>query len=398
MERAVLAKIMYKNRNQHRGSVVYDKIKHVEKLSKILEVEMSRHYDPSEGQWVSFLQGLRTASKPSSSEHERVVPLAESGLSMLEIALKNCQIAEKLSKACYLAAKSCSGQLAHSFFMPLSIMCLAVVSRMQVLAAQILVKCSREYNSLVELIEYLPWSGEVANIECSLPRMVHCRIEKGMIPVMRQIKQVDQESWWKECSEQRADGLPHGCQAIPGLQPLQDKRSFPHSQEDVDFSSKLNVMEDRGQPISREEMLGMVCSEDLLNQVVAGDGVLPAFDVDEISETPLVDKQVIEVPQREKTLKILQPESVIVTKQCVPSLPKRDTAFVRIGDSTQVMGFDPPRDKEKKSNTLPVVSSVPEKSWEDWIGRPSAPSTRAPDGPQFGSKKRKKRKTKHHPC
>ena len=144
MERAVLAKIMYKNRNQHRGSVVYDKIKHVEKLSKILEVEMSRHYDPSEGQWVSFLQGLRTASKPLSSEHERVVPLAESGLSMLEIVLKNCQIADKLSKACYGAAKSCSGQLAHSFFMPLSIMCLAIVSRMQVLAAQVLVKCSSE--------------------------------------------------------------------------------------------------------------------------------------------------------------------------------------------------------------------------------------------------------------
>lgn len=132
MERAVLTKIMYKNRNQHRGTAMYDKMKHVEKLLKTLEGKMSRHYDTSEGKWVSFVQGLRTASKPLNSEHERLVPSAESGLSMLRVALNNCQIAEKLSVACYRAAKSCSGQLAHSFFMPLSLMCLAIVSRVQV--------------------------------------------------------------------------------------------------------------------------------------------------------------------------------------------------------------------------------------------------------------------------
>jgi len=264
----------------------------------------------------------------------------------------------------------------------------------QVLAAQILVKCSREYNSVVDLIQYLPWSGEVTNIDCMLPGMVQCRIEKGAIPVLRQFKQVDQESWWKEYSDRRVNIPPHDGKAVPGLQILHDKISSPRSQEDVDFCSNLDVMEDRGQPMSREELLGMVCNKDHVSEVVAGDNILPAFDVDEISDTPLIDKKVIDVHQNEKTLKITQSESVIITKQCVPSLPKRDTAFVRIDNSSKEMRFDPPKEKEKGTPPAPMSSSVSEKSWEDWIGRPAAPKTKPPDGPQFGSKKRKKKRTK----
>jgi len=264
----------------------------------------------------------------------------------------------------------------------------------QVLAAQILVKCSREYNSVVDLIQYLPRSGEGTDIDYTLPRMVQCKIEKGAIPALRQFKQVE-ENWWKDYSEQRVHKLSHDGMVVPGLRTLTDEKAATHFQANKDFCSKhLGVMEDRGQPISRDELLAMVCSKDHVSEVAPDNCILPAFEVDKICNTPLIDKKVIDEHRKEKTLKISKLESAIITKQCVPSLPKTDTAFIRIGGSSKEMGFNPLKDKGKSTLPAPMSSSVQEKSWEDWIGRPSAPSTRPPDGPQFGSKKRKKRRTK----
>ena len=365
-EYSLLSKLLRKNRNQHRSTRFYKKLEHVQRLLKklwVLREEMHSvgdgipHVDVMKKIEMNIPTGilyvLRNACRSVSSLHERRVPTVGWGMGVLRSLLDQIVLAECIIKACYEAARQCTIQLAQSFFMPLSVACLAVASRMQVLTTGFLQNMCKDYTSFVEIACALP---SVEENGMDLPEHIFCSVLRGKMPMVRMDARKDLLSKRNLLGIYRTDGA-------------RDRQSNDY----------CSVVEDHGQPVSREEVYGAMHDGGHAYET----DVIPAFDT---SNALILENKTacgsLEGRQQEieekSPVSMEQPQeedSKVRITESVPRLQKRTTAFIRIGQTLERAA--PKKVKEKPE---------PLKSWEDWI---PAPSVSATDHVQ--KKKRRKR-------
>lgn len=119
---------MYKNSNQHRCSRPFKKLHEVLRLLRLtLEVDLNASVQ-------TFIDALATATRPTVALQERDMPTMQSAVALLRRLQACCHLAQGLSAAILGAAAQFTTQLAQSFFMPLSLTCLAVLARVRVSA------------------------------------------------------------------------------------------------------------------------------------------------------------------------------------------------------------------------------------------------------------------------
>ena len=125
-EAALLEQLFYKNINQHRGTRPFQRLLEVRRLLRLLrEVDLDESI-------TALRDALTLASRPTLTLHERNVPAFDSAMEVVQRLLGCCRLAEGLAKATLTAAAQFTTQLAQSFFMPLSLTCLAVLARVRV--------------------------------------------------------------------------------------------------------------------------------------------------------------------------------------------------------------------------------------------------------------------------
>ena len=383
-ERLLLEKILRKNRNQHSASKFYRKLQHVLRLLNSACTRMSidtrnlpkefKSYSSGVPRNVeSLLDTLIAASKSVTFLHERKVPLLEWGVVVLQETLEICELDIKLVESCYNAAKECCVQIAHSFFMPLSTACLAIVARIQVMAASMAQRHCQDYCNLVQLVMCFPNSQDVMDIEGLelLPENVRCKLERGKIPCLK----IDENTSLK-------DVLSTG-RNLFGIYKISSTSMNTQADE------CCQVVEDHGQPVSREEVMRALRNENKMAQEGI-DIVVPAFENAKVSplnsearasDDALARLSKIEAP---KTHAVKEAPSILV-KESVPALEKRDTAFIRIGKPNK-SGKKAERSLKQYSESSNNMEST--KSWEDWLSVPT--SAIKPPGPT----KKKRRRAK----
>lgn len=371
-ERLLLDKLLRKNRNQHRSTRFFKKLEHVQRLLRKLWLlrdnmhivaDHIAHIDIEKNPQINISSGivsvLRNACRSVSSLHERRVPSVEWGMVILRTLIDQINMAERLIKACYEAAVQCSAQLAHSFFMPLSMACLAVVSRLQILFVSFLQQICKDYTTFAEISQILPEGGQMMD-PWELPEHVFCSVLHGKIPMVKM------------------DGTLVGL--LTGKDMLGLYR-IDRMKEGQRIDDCCLVVEDHGQPVSREEICAAM--HDANHPV--GHEMLPAFD----TSNALVlesDRKLESVGYKKNDVGMDAPGSMesqegpgckVRITESVPVLEKRTTAFIRVGETL-------PRPQPKKVKKKPVPEPV--KSWEDWI---TSPSRAAQDN--FQKKKKRRR-------
>ena len=117
---------MYKNTNQHRDTRPFQRLTQTRRflrLAKQTEID---------GVVAALRDAMVLASKPTLTLHERSVPTVHSAVAVLRRLLGCCRLLAALAKSAVDAAAQFTTQLAQSFFMPLSLTCLAIVARIRV--------------------------------------------------------------------------------------------------------------------------------------------------------------------------------------------------------------------------------------------------------------------------
>ncbi|KAK9845469.1 hypothetical protein WJX81_007310 [Elliptochloris bilobata] len=164
-EAALLERLLYKNKQQHRASQHYRRLLEVRRHLRLLR----------DLQLPGLLADLAALAlpPPAAAEQSRA-PAGEAGaLALRRLAAAGRLLAE-LCTAARRAAGALSGQLAHSFFMPLCLTGLAVLARVQALAAQLALDAARTYNALAAVVAVLPFDAHPAAALDGLPQLVRC--------------------------------------------------------------------------------------------------------------------------------------------------------------------------------------------------------------------------------
>lgn len=345
----LLRRVLRRNRDQHVASLFYKKMEHVFRLI----VQVCGIVEESAFVYVAS----RKASVPVMSVCERQVPSVESGIERLECILRQCQLLVSVIQACFKAAKQCCVQLAQSFFMPLSVACLAVSARIQLLSVSLLRHKCNEYNTFLGVVRYLPSREDPSNgcgIDVAqLPDHVSCSIQKGQIPVLR--------------SSSTVDGMKD--RNLLGLYILE-----PEGQPSTGTGAGCVVTEDHGLPIRREDLMHIIRDKEKCAADTQTDDITPAFETTNVPVLAIPPEEegpsrgVDGIQKNELGLGAVQSSvkksETIQVREAVPSLSQRKTEFIRIG------GTKSQRQKVKKDATR-EDATLPMKSWEDWVSLPS---------------------------
>mmetsp|Transcript_3976 Transcript_3976/g.8065 ORF Transcript_3976/g.8065 Transcript_3976/m.8065 type:complete len:409 (+) Transcript_3976:33-1259(+) len=366
----LLRRVLRRNRDQHVASLFYKKMEHVFRLI----VRACSIVEES----VSVYVALKKASMPVTSVCERQVPCVESGIRRLECILGQCQLLVSVIQACFKAAKQCCVQLAQSFFMPLSVACLAVCARIQLLSVSLLRQKCNEYNSFVHVIRYLP-SRESPSNGCGidveqLPDHVLCSVQKGQVPGLRM--------------NSRLEGMKD--RNLLGLY-----ISGPDGHSSPGMDPGCVVTEDRGLPVRREDLMHIICDTDKGVADTQAEDIAPAFETSSVPMLGMVSEEngpsrgADGVQKNETKHAVQNSEKLekIQVREAVPSLGQRKTEFIRIGDTKSH------RKKSKKcvSNGTSKDKDLPLKSWEDWVSLPSHTDWRGVED-SIGKNKKRRRK------
>lgn len=389
LEYNLLEKLLRKNASQHRASRFYKKLEHVKRLLKkfwrirsemhginedIPHINAMKQQDGGILPLVMF-SVLRNASKPVSSLHERNVPSLEWGLRIARDMFDQIHLVEALIHACYEAARQCSIQLALSFFMPLSVACMAITARIQTLMTRFLQNACRDYTTFVEIVKILPSIENPCNRpltrdgSSALPEYLHCVIQHGHVPCLKKID---------------SDG------SIDSKFSSKDVRDlfgiYPTISEYSQVNETCLVVEDHGQPVSREEVYATMYDPGKASESLKSEHI-PAFDTANVPI--LTGNEKIHThadPGLSETEKSLDksPEIELLPQvkisSSVPVLEKRGTAFIRVGEG--LVGSVPRKGKKQSEQ-----ESL--KSWEEWITSPTSSSA---DHSGLPEKKRKRRR------
>lgn len=266
-EAALLEQLIYKNINQHRNTRPFQRLLEVRRLLRLLK-EIS-----TDDSLCALRDALSLCSRPTLSLHERNVPTAQSALRVLHRVLGSCRVAELLADATLVVAFQYTTQLAQSFFMPLSLTCLAIVARLRALGAQLLVDLIRIYNCCVELIALLPVDDFISsddekgdgnkkiNLEESelfssrlakLPQMLRCSWTDGKPTVIKVSTSHNNSRKGDFSPVQRPQRIASAIPARRREELAGIKRKGTAAASAV---SDLAVIEDRGVVVSREHLM-----------------------------------------------------------------------------------------------------------------------------------------------
>lgn len=197
---------------------------------------------------------LETASSLSCSTEARQIPTQQAALLLLHRLRGGALLAEALLPAVCRASSQLMAQLAHSFFMPLCLCCLALLARVRVLVSQLLLDAVRAYNAAAELTPMLPAGGQDAKHlgGADLPQALRVSWQGGL-------PRLEGRPYAKGASLHElsmAAAAAHGFvwpDTLQAPQPSTDERrrdSGPQIPRPP--PAMLPVVEDRGVPISRE--------------------------------------------------------------------------------------------------------------------------------------------------
>ena len=137
---------------------------------------------------LGFLHALESASQPVMTHQERQVPSRCFCLAVTVVLYQRLRQLERLLERAYAAAQACSAQLAHTFFMPLSLSGLSLAGRVYAIGVQLLREGVALYNVVRgEVMDMLPTSGRLAgheeagaDVASPVPPMeLRCQMKEG---------------------------------------------------------------------------------------------------------------------------------------------------------------------------------------------------------------------------
>ena len=137
---------------------------------------------------LGFLHALESASQPVMTHQERRVPSRCFCLAVTVVLYQRLRQLERLLERAYAAAQACSAQLAHTFFMPLSLSGLSLAGRVYAIGVQLLREGVALYNVVRgEVMDMLPTSGRLAgreeagaDVASPVPPMeLRCQMKEG---------------------------------------------------------------------------------------------------------------------------------------------------------------------------------------------------------------------------
>ncbi|GAX84246.1 hypothetical protein CEUSTIGMA_g11669.t1 [Chlamydomonas eustigma] len=208
MEVQILQRLVYKNNSQHRSSLLMQKAREVLKIMALVH----------RLQLPDLLLDLHTMTQLSSSfaksasgnnrgasgcRFTHCLPIREAcvftmarliiGCSILQgvpqlivsvhpLSCTGCSILQGVPQLIVSAARPLIAQVGSSYFMPLCMTLLGLLSRIQVLAMQMLLDCSKAYNALTTLLPLLPPSDASAwcSEQCGDAELLHITATSGL--------------------------------------------------------------------------------------------------------------------------------------------------------------------------------------------------------------------------
>ena len=215
----VIAAFTWKNKAQHRVGRWWQRLEGVRRSLRVLFDDVHLETTNAEGgtdgtgasdgtapaptldsssSVLGFLHALERASQPVTTHQERRVP-SRRACHVLTTALYQhlCRLETLLERA-YAAAQACSAQLAHTFFMPLSLSGLSLAGRVYAIGVQLLREGVGLYNLVRgEVMDMLPSSGLGVGGEGGAradparpapPTELRCRITEGEVVRMEAVR------------------------------------------------------------------------------------------------------------------------------------------------------------------------------------------------------------------
>ena len=213
---------------------------------------------------MRFLHVLEKASQPVTMHQERQVPTRRAGS---EVACALYQLLlqlETVLERAHAAAQACTSQLAHTFFMPLSLTGLSLSGRVYAIGVQLLREGVDLFNLLQgELMGLLPRDHGVDNETISVPTAappveLRCLVQRGKLVRLTILAEAISDN-------ELAIPVPEGLQV---LDPDKQGTRVP--------TTGLVVEEDHGQVVSRDEVyVAMGLSTHAAQQAV---DIVPVFE------------------------------------------------------------------------------------------------------------------------
>ena len=209
---------------------------------------------------LGFLHALESASQPVMTHQERQVPSRCFCLAVTVVLYQRLRQLERLLERAYAAAQACSAQLAHTFFMPLSLSGLSLAGRVYAIGVQLLREGVALYNVVRgEVMDMLPTSGRLAgheeagaDVASPVPPMeLRCQMKEGEL--VRVVVITGGHGSLLSTLSPPVSSPPVSSPPVPaGLQVLgSDVRATePHAR----VPAGLVVEEDHGQVVSRDEV------------------------------------------------------------------------------------------------------------------------------------------------
>ena len=191
---------------------------------------------------IRFLHVLEKASQPVTRHQERQVPTRRAGSEVASALYQLLQQLETVLERAHAAAQACSSQLAHTFFMPLSLTGLSLSGRVYAIGVQLLREGVDLFNLLQgELMGLLPRDHGVDNETISVPTAappveLRCLVQQGKLVRLTILAEAISDN-------ELAIPVPEGLQALD-----------PDKQGTQGPTTGLVVEEDHGQVVSRDEV------------------------------------------------------------------------------------------------------------------------------------------------
>lgn len=264
-ETALLKRLLYKNKHQHEKTIIYQNLQQVGRLLRLL----SESTDVWK-QLQSLHAALLIASKPTLIPQQRKVPSRTCVLSLMAVLLGMCRVLEALEPASLAAAHSLVNQIEQSYFLSLSLVLVAIISRVRALSMHLLYEFVHIYNALSDLQEFAPESMENLNPASTidLPKSLGCTKlpgAKGCVSLVTSNSLIDLIRV----------KVPEEEVALNRNMPRLIPESIHPSQNHL-YKKGLPVIEDRGVPLSREELQLELAMEPSTSQIETAEA--PAYE------------------------------------------------------------------------------------------------------------------------
>ncbi|DBA79811.1 hypothetical protein WJX77_011348 [Trebouxia sp. C0004] len=193
-EAALLSKLLYKSKNQHRSSKHFQYLSEVKRCMRLLQqVQLSdlvgdlNHLRSNAGVGMPATASLVMFGRASKLQ----VPSQQAGILVLQRLLAGGRLAVKTIPAAHAAAAQLLAQLSMTYFMPFCLTALAMLARIQVLVCQLLLDSIKAYNCLMPLVIVLPQQSLAGTgTYPDLPHMLSCSWTAG-VPTLSLIPHTD---------------------------------------------------------------------------------------------------------------------------------------------------------------------------------------------------------------